>query len=313
MTTASITTHSAVFMNTIVSIRVVTPQPASKIEEKVQNAFAWFCYTEETCNRFDERSEISRLSCCIGKPVRVSNILFHTLRFSLAIARLTEGAFDPTLGYVMEKQGFNRNYLTGTKILSTRKRAGQPVGSGKTTFRDVKLNSDKREVTLLRPLKLDVGAVAKGLAIDLAAKELNEFSGFFVEAGGDVYVKGKNEFGEPWRVGISHPRVTGKLFGVVCLSGGAVCNSGDYETNSNTKNGSHHLIDPQRGSSPKDIASVTVIAPTAMLADALSTAAFICGAQRGLDLLKKQRVDGMIVSSSLATYITPDFEAYLHA
>ncbi len=91
--------------------------------------------------------------------------------------------------------------------------------------------------------------------------------------------------------------------------GGAA--SGDYER-TNAKGG-HHLIDPRSGMARKDVASVTVIAPNAMLANALSTAAFICGARRGIDLLEQQGVDGMIVTSGMARHATANFGSYIHA
>ena len=160
-----------------------------------------------------------------------------------------------------------------------------------------------------KPLLLDLGAVAKGLAIDLAAQELTCFAHAVVEAGGDLSVRGRSATNEPWRVGIRHPRQEGALIEVLHVSDMAVCTSGDYERRGPRGDG-HHLIDPQRGASVDTVASVTVIAPTAMVADALATAAFVLGPARGLRFLEAQGVDGLIYSSALERYATPGLAGY---
>ena len=79
------------------------------------------------------------------------------------------------------------------------------------SYRDVRLDPDRKTITLLRPLILDLGAVAKGLAIDLAARELRPFENFAVDAGGDLYLGGCSANGEPWSIGIRHPRRDNEL------------------------------------------------------------------------------------------------------
>jgi thiamine biosynthesis lipoprotein len=151
-------------------------------------------------------------------------------------------------------------------------------------------------ITLLRPLLLDLGAVAKGLAIDLAARELRELGDYAIDAGGDLYLAGCSPAGGPWSAGIRHPREEGHLVGAIRVSNRAVCSSGDYERR--TSGGDHHILDPRSGSCAAGVASATVVAPTAMLADALATAAFVLGAVDGLRLLDRHGVDGLIVSES---------------
>ena len=135
------------------------------------------------------------------------------------------------------------------------------------------------------------------MAIDLAARELFAFENFSVNAGGDLYLGGLNPHGRSWRVGIRHPRVDRTLIDAVSVSNRAVCTSGDYERG-------NHILDPRSGGSANLAASVTVIASTAMLADALATAAFVLGPQQGLELLKRVGVDGLIVSQTLDEHAT---------
>jgi FAD:protein FMN transferase len=292
--------RSVALMGTVVTIQVVghgadTRQKAER-EEAVERALAWFRSIEECCTRFDARSELMRLTAQIGVSVPVSAILFEAVQFALAVAEESGGAFDPTVGYPMESSGFDREYRTGQVIRT----AFEP--DGRASFRDVHLDRDRRTIRLVRPLVLDLGAVAKGLAIDMAARELQPFGNFAVDAGGDLYLAGCNPEGAPWSVGIRHPRRDGELIDSLRVSNRAVCTSGDYERRSPADG--HHILDPHRGTSARGAASVTVVAPTAMLADALATAAFVLGPEEGIELLDRLGVDGLIVSPALERYAT---------
>jgi FAD:protein FMN transferase len=302
---------------------------SSHVEAAVERACDWFAEIEACCSRFDPRSELSRLSATLGVAVPVSDILYRAVEFALAVAEETAGAFDPTIGAAMETRSFNRNYRSGQIVrhapVATTLRRGD-----RATYRDVRLDPQRKTITLLRPLLLDLGAVAKGLAIDMAAHELRPFANFAINAGGDVYVAGHNRRGAPWNVGISHPRVPGELIDSLSVSDCAVCTSGDYERRcpdassdaspdaSNVSTGAasapseapvaepggHHILDPRCGRSPRAAASATVIAPSAMLADALATAAFVLGPADGIALLERLGVCGLIISPALARHVT---------
>jgi thiamine biosynthesis lipoprotein len=138
----------------------------------------------------------------------------------------------------------------------------------------------------------------------MAARELRSFPSFAINAGGDLYLGGLNPEGFPWSIGIRHPREDDALIDTVVVSNRAVCTSGDYErTDSSGENG-HHLIDPRTGASADEVASVTVVAEAAMLADALATAAFVLGPGSGIQLLERMGVDGLIFSTTLDRFET---------
>jgi thiamine biosynthesis lipoprotein len=189
----------------------------------------------------------------------------------------------------METRGFNREHRTGAVVRT-------PIAADAVSYRDVRVDRVRHTVTLLRPLILDLGAVAKGLAIDLAARELRDLGDYAIDAGGDLYLAGRNPSGAPWSAGIRHPREPEQLLGAIRVSDRAVCSSGDYERRAS--GGDHHILDPRTGSCAAGVASATVVAPTAMLADALATAAFVLGPADGLRLLDRHGVDGLIVSES---------------
>ena len=276
-------------MGTVVTIQVAGP----RFDEQLTNrAFEWFRGIESTCTRFDPTSELMQLSSRVGEAVSVSTILFQAIQFALAVAKESGGAFDPTVGHLMENYGFNTHHRSG-KIIRT-----EVTSAAGVSYRDVLVDSDRGTVTLQRPLVLDLGAVAKGLAIDLAARELKPLENFAVDAGGDLYLAGVNHDGKPWTIGIRHPYVDNELLGSISVSDRAVCTSGNYER-------PDHILDARTGKPTNRAASVTVVGATAMLADALATAAFVLGPEEGIQLLGRLGVEGIIFSASLERYATP--------
>ena len=287
-------------MGTVVNMRVVgqatTSSEISAGRAAMTRAANWFRQIESCCNRFDATSEVRMLCAQPGTPLVVSTMLFQAVRFALAVAADTDGAFDPTIGQHMESLGFTRDYRTG---LSNTSFLTSPTTAN---FRDVELNDEAQSITLHQPLLLDLGAVAKGLAIDMAARELDPFENFLIDAGGDVLVSGVNQDGGPWSIGIRHPRDTDQLIRTVHVSDVAVCTSGDYERVS--ESGQHHLVNAATRTSANTVASATVIADSAMVADALATAAFCLGPRVGLALLERHHVEGLIVTPSLVQFAT---------
>ncbi|HXC58157.1 MAG TPA: FAD:protein FMN transferase [Steroidobacteraceae bacterium] len=271
-------------MGTVVSIEVDAPEAA------VMRAFEWFRQVEAVCSRFDAASELRQLP--VGVATQASPILFEAVRFALKVAEETQGAFDPTIGSRMAARGYNRHYLTGV--------TSDARGMDDASFRDVRLDTECHTILLKRPLTMDLGAVAKGLAVDAAARELQPFRDFCIDAGGDIYFGGRNSAGEPWRVGIRHPRMRDELVDRLQVSDCAVCTSGDYERGG-------HILDPRDDAAACRVASATVIAPNAMLADALATAAFVLGPEQGIALLDRMGVEGLLITPTLERYRTANF------
>ena len=290
--------HTIAPMGTVVTIQVVghgeDDTRRAERAECVARAAAWFHSIEKCCSRFDSESELRQLTVRVGAPVLVSPMLYEAIRFALTVAEESAGAFDPTVGQRMEARGFDRNYQTGQVVSSG---IASSFLDG-VSWRDVLLDTEAQTVTLLKPLVLDLGAVAKGLAVDVAARELAPFENFAVDAGGDLYLGGHNVDGEPWSVGIRHPREN-SLIETLHVSNTAVCTSGDYERKSATDERVHHIMDARTGESAAALASVTVVAPSAMVADALATAAFALGPADGLRFLERQGVRGLMVTPSL--------------
>jgi thiamine biosynthesis lipoprotein len=298
-------------MGTVVTIEVVGHDRSARArrtrELAIARAFAWFDRVESVCSRFDAGSELRCLCATSGVDVVVSPMLFEAVRFAVAVAEETHGAFDPTVGAHMEARGFHRDYRDGVLV-----RSGVS-DEELVSYRDVVLNESARSVRLERALLLDLGAVAKGLAIDMAVQELRPLANYVVDAGGDLYCGGHNAAEQPWMVGIRHPRESNALLTRVAITDAALCTSGDYERRvtdgavTDGAEGEHHLLDPTTGASPRDVISASVIAPTAMVADALGTAAFVLGCAEGIALLEHHGLRACLVDAQLVRHTTPDW------
>ena len=245
-------TRTVALMGTFVTIQVVDDDPPATVEiaERVERAFGWFREVEARCTRFDAQSEAMRLTAQVGVPVPASEILFEAVRFAVAVAESTGGAFDPTVGGLMEARGYNREYRTGEIV---RTALDQAAG---VSHRDIHLDSGKKTITVRRPLVLDLGAVAKGLAIDLRAR-LRPLVDFAIDAGDPTLaVAGPKT---AWSVGIRHPREDGQLMEFISVSDAAVAHRAI--TNAKATIASHHIMDPRAGACTDAVASATVVAP----------------------------------------------------
>lgn len=279
-------------MGTVVEIRVIggsSHLARRSAENAIGAAAAWFERVERDCSRFDATSELRRLCETVERKVKVSPLLYSAVHFAIAVAEETDGAFDPTIGSKMERLGFDRDHRTGEQTRST---------GGDGSWRDVDLDDETQSITLQRPLTIDLGAVAKGLAVDLSARELQPVENFAIDAGGDLFLSGLGEDSREWLVGIRHPRGGDAPFDTVQVSNRAVCTSGDYERRTADPR-AHHLVDPRSGESPRHVISVTAIGESAMVADALGTAAFVLGPAAGIDLLERHALEGLIIDNDL--------------
>jgi thiamine biosynthesis lipoprotein len=282
--------RTQVAMNTIVTLHIVSPEAPA---EAFESAFGWFHEIEARCSRFDSTSELMRLCARPGEAIEVSPLLFEAVRFARIVAEASGGAFDPTQGARMAELGFNRHHVTGESVPAHATPAA--------TWRDIEIDTERRTILLRRTLTLDLASVVKGLAIDLAAREFAPFLDFAIDAGGDLYVSGANEKAEPWSVGVRHPRRDGELIASLRVSDCAVCTTGDYERHLAT---GHHILDPATGASAQAAASATVVAPSAMVADALATAAFVMGPEIAIPFLERMGVDGLIITPELKRFET---------
>lgn len=301
-------THSWLALGTVVHMHVVCGQE-NLAQQAMLQAMEAMKAVEEACSRFDADSELVRLvNSPVGQEIGVSPILFQSLQFACEVARWTDGRFDPTVGARMDEFGFSQHYLTGQSLR-------MPVtASPLATFRDIELNQTNQTVRLQRPMRLDLGAVAKGMAVDLAAKELAsfDFEGYVVDAGGDLYVAGNDVGGQAWTIGIRHPLHHEQSIRTVTGQNIAVCTSGTYERRSPRNPNVHHILDYRSRGSAEGYLSITAVGPYTLMADAFSTAAFLYPVDEALGLLEEVGLEAMIITTDLDITATRGMEGYLN-
>ena len=250
----------------------------------------------------DSESEVAKINRAAGKkPVAVSPETVEVIREALAYGEISGGAFDPTIAPLLELWGFQEGDYRVPGPEELREAAGA------VDYRLVE--AEETSVRLARPgMALDLGGIAKGYIVDRGLDLLKRrgISHALINAGGDVGILGPKADGSPWRVGVKHPRNETLLAVIPWDRRGAIVTSGDYERFFE-KDGVryHHILDSQTGAPAHALTSVTVVAPTAVQADALSTAIFVLGPERGLALVEElPGVEALLVDPQFALLIS---------
>lgn len=233
---------------------------------------------------FQDPSDVTSINRSYQSPVKIGADTYQLIEQSLDYWRLTGGRFDITVGPLVElwRTARETGVLPSEEEIQSLRSALGP--------QNVRLIPDNRVEILDPRTRLDLGAIAKGYAVDEAARILREhgFVDFFIDAGGDVYVGGASCQNRPWRVGIAHPRRPEELIGVVELRNMAVLTSGDYQQFRDIGGKRYsHIIDPATGWPARGPVSATVIAPAAADADALSTALSVMTPEEGIRLINE--------------------------
>jgi thiamine biosynthesis lipoprotein len=253
-----------------------------------QSVFEEIDRVEATFSRFRPASEISRINREAAEgPMVTDPEVFRLLATAMDVSRKTGGVFDMTVGRLTEAWGFQAGCPAipdAETLTAARAEAGWEL---------VELDPAWRTVEFLRPgVALDPGGIAKGYAVDCALDVLRT-AGIpgLLDAGSSSIAASDEAFGNTWTVGIANPADTTKELCRVRVSGRALSTSGSKEQ-SFTRAGRvySHLIDPTaRGdeNSEQEVLQATVLAPSSMLADALSTAMFLLGPERGGKALKE--------------------------
>ncbi|MGN0322902.1 MAG: FAD:protein FMN transferase [Oliverpabstia sp.] len=248
----------------------------------------------------DPDSDIYAVNHSGGQAVSVSDETADLLSFALQMSKATDGALEPTIYPVLTAWGFTtggNRIPSDTEITALLKNVG---------YERVRLEGSN--VQLEDGMMLDLGAVGKGYAGDLAAQVLrdNGITSALLDIGGNIQAVGTKPDGSPWRLGLRDP-FSGGTLGVLEISNMAVVTSGNYERYFIGEDGKQygHIIDPKTGHPAETgLASVTVIAEEGRLCDALSTSLYVMGPGRAAEYWRQHQNFDMIL-------ITEDGEIYL--
>jgi thiamine biosynthesis lipoprotein len=257
-------------------------------------------------------SEINRVNRdAYRQTVEVSEPVFELLQRSVQYSKLTDGAFDVTVGPLVDlwhRAGQEKVKPTEDEIKTAKAKVG---------YEKLVLDAEKKTISFtVDGMELDLGGIAKGYGIDLAVRTMQKAGaiGGMVDVGGDIRCFGAPQRGkQKWSVGLQEPKTNAKglvsqnLILVLEVVDRAITTSGDYRRFALIDGKKYsHIINPYTSNSAEGLSSVTIIAQNATDADALATAVSVMGKEKGLALIETiPETEAILISSA------PEFEQML--
>lgn len=284
-------------------IRVFADSEA-KGNEAIEKAFDRIVEIENRMSTSIEGSDINTINKNAGgEAVKAEAETISVIEKGIRYADITNGTFNIGIGSLIELWGIGKDWQkvpTGAEILQAKSHTDLS-----------KLEMTENQVSIKDPeMRIDLGGIAKGYAVDEAARVLREngINSGFVNMGGDVYALGSKPDGSPWNVGIQNPEIgVGGVIAKIELVDQSIVTSGDYERYF-IENGQHyhHILDPETGyPSKNELNSVTIISEKAIDGDALSTAVFVMGLEEGLSFVEAQEnIEAVLVTKDKKVYTT---------
>ena len=268
-------------MGTRVSVELWADDEA-RGRELVAEIMGEYRRVDEAMSTYKPTSEISLVNArAADAPMAIGEELFGLVERSLELSAASGGAFDITydsVGYLYDFRA--RQRPTDSEIAEH---------LDAVDYRHVVLDRERHTIFFkTRGVRINLGGIAKGYVVERAAAMLRArgVEHALLNAGGDTRVIGDRR-GQPWIVGIRHPRVADEVVTRLPLIDEAISTSGDYERYFE-ENGRryHHIINPATGRPTEGILTVTVIGPDGTLTDGLDTAIFVLGVEKGLELIE---------------------------
>jgi thiamine biosynthesis lipoprotein len=304
-------------MGTSYSVKLVAPVEPSRLDETATNIRARLEELDKRLSTFRETSEVSRFNADPGTDwFAVSAETVFILRQGIEVSALSGGAFDMTVGPLVDLWGF------GPVGEPTRVPAQAEIDAllASTGYELLQIRASPPAVRRTRPgVQIDLSAIAKGYAVDELTVVLDNagVGAYLVEIGGEVRARGVKTDGTAWRIAVESPVAGTRLVqSVVRLRDVAIATSGDYR-NFFEHDGVRysHTIDPRTGRPiTHDLGAASVISETAMHADAWATALLVLGPERGLEMARREGLAANLIIRSaqgVKEIHTPAFEANL--
>ena len=251
----------------------------------VEAAFSQLKRVDGLMSDYKIDSQLSQVNRdAFKEPVHVDDDLFEVLRIAGEYSRQTDGAFDITVGPIVNLW----RQAEEIKRLPTEAQLAQ--ARSKVGFEKIVLDAQSKTVRFaVDKMRLDLGGIAKGYAIDLAVEAMQKGGaiGGLVDVGGDVRCFGPpSDNKESWLVGLQDPTADDRLLLALKLRDMAVATSGGYRRFAEVDGKRYsHIINPAAGASADELVSVSIVVRTATAADALATAVSVLGREKGLELV----------------------------
>jgi len=265
---------------------------AQAVNGAIDSAIAEIVRIEALMTTWQPTSDLSKVNEAAGKrAVGVSKESYDIVAEAVHASEISEGTFDITFESLHGLWKFDQD-LDPHPPSEADVKAKLPL----VNYKHIKLDAKATSIMLDAPgVRISLGGIAKGYAVDRAVSVLDQakITSFYAQAGGDLFTRGKKPDGTEWQAGVHDPRgPEGSFFALLPTSDHAFSTAGDYER-AYIANGKryHHIIDPRTGFPATASRSVTLWAPTALLADELDDAVFILGPEKGLKLVES--IDGV--------------------
>jgi thiamine biosynthesis lipoprotein len=267
-------------MGTLVSVTALG-RSSDRIQEAIGRAFDEMDRLIGIFSRFDGSSAVTHLNDAgriEGPPPEFTNVISSSLKYN----RLSGGAFDISVEPVVELFRKSLDQEAPRKPSEAEVREAlelvDPEGIRLSRGR-VHLNKEGMGITL--------DGIAKGYVVDAIAGvlEKSKVKNYLINAGGDIRTAGTKENRQPWTVAVQDPDKQGRFPDAISLNYGAVATSGSYEVYFDRDRLFHHIVNSNSGRSPISSTSVSVVAPSAMAADALATSVFVMDSHRGVEFV----------------------------
>jgi len=305
---------------------VAVAKDSNSAKKCIESALAEIIKVDDLMSDYKDDSEVTLVNKnAFNQPVKVSQSTFEVLQKSIEFSRLSDGAFDITVGPLVDlwHRAAEANSVPSDDELS--------VALSKVGYEKLILDTNEMTVQFaVDGMRIDLGGIAKGYAVDKAVHAIQNCGaiGAMVSIGGDIRCFGVPPAGRThWLIGLQDPNdkianpkseilnplEMGAPLLVLKLKDSSVSTSGHYWRFAQIQGKKYsHIIDTKSGYSCDKLASVTIIAKDATATDALATAVIILGAEKGLALIEKiPQTEAILITSQNEIIKTPAAEKYI--
>ncbi len=327
-------------LNTLITIKfflqIKNNSKADIIFSKIKQEFDRI---QKTYTRFDHKSELSKLNTRVAvidrkkgvdpstrMKVKIKKEMFFLIKQALEFANFSKGRFDPTILPILEELGYDKSFKKDNRFQSQINKRVKHTLKLKVGWKDINLLKKKKQyfIEYKNARQIDLGSIGKGYAIDQTASIFDKYQvkNFLIEAGGDVFGKGKNlKKNKNWTVDLYlninsslFSRQKSKFFGLksrrliqynikktgesICSSGGAFRSSGDF----------HHLIEKKTQKPYKYNLQSFVIADKAILADGLATVLFLTDKSYVEEIEKTYNAQCVLINNQKKVILSDNFK-----
>jgi len=279
-------------MGTIIQISISTSKAQVDALDAIDRAFEKFGHVIKKFSRFNPESELSKLNRSQGEWFKASPQLYTLAEKSLEVAKETGYVFDPTIIDLLKAYGYDSSFDVSKieqKINSQElKKQIEKLLKNRPHIKNLEMDKEGQKIKLQKKQQIDLGASAKGYAIDLSRDSLLEdgYNDFLINAGGDVWANSTK------KVALFDPRTPDKPLGMIAINNKALAGSGSFAKKAGIF---HHLIHPKFGKPENKALQTYVIAPSALEADIYSSALFLLG-KEGLDIVRQRGYQAIIIT-----------------